>query len=727
LKGLLGFGLDIHILFKTGMLVLFLLGCSERNSPPQENVSSEINEERVSSADSEPGNWFTTGRTFGETHYSPLTKINSNTISTLGFAWNYDTGTTRGLESTPIVVDGKMYTSGTWGSVYSLDAKTGEELWYFKPPLDEQVALDACCDIVNRGVALYGELVYVAGLDGQLHALNKDTGEIVWSQDTIVDRSRRYTVTGAPRVAGDVIVIGNAGAEFDARGYISAYDLKTGAFKWRFYIVPGDPKNPPEHIEMVEALKTWDPNSRWDVGGGGTAWDSMTYDPDLNLLYVGTGNAAPYPAEVRSPTGGDNLYLSSILAINPNTGRLKWHYQTTPADSWDFTATQNMILTNLEIEGKERKVLMQAPKNGFFYVIDRETGELLSANNYVPVTWATHVDIETGRPQVTEVSKYFKEPKVQAPSDAGGHAWQPMAYNKDTGFVYIPVFEFSWLRVNAYPDGYIYEKGSSNTGSWNFPTDDATIEAFASFIPYEAEYLKEIVRKADPAPDRELLRAWDPIKGETVWEVVNDDQNTWDGGGILTSGGLVFQGNSSGFLKIFEASTGEFLKSIEIGTSIMAAPMTYSVNGEQYIALMAGWGGAGAWSFSENSAAYKRGNNGRIVAFKLGGGEVPIPPLLEFEPFPAPPAVEISMEQAQKGEQKFASSCARCHANSDRNLVPDLRRLTLEKHEFFEEIVLGGLFKQNGMPSFKDIITKEDVADMHAFVIAKQLEANQSN
>ena len=218
---------------------------------------------------------------------------------------------------------------------------------------------------------------------------------------------------------------------------------------------------------MVEALKTWDPNSRWDVGGGGTAWDSMAYDPDLNLLYVGTGNAAPYPAEVRSPTGGDNLYLSSILAINPNTGRLKWHYQTTPADSWDFTATQNMILTNLEIEGKERKVLMQAPKNGFFYVIDRETGELLSANNYVPVTWATHVEIETGRPQVTGVSKYYKEPKVQAPSDAGGHAWQPMAYNKDTGLVYIPVFEFSWLRVNAYPDGYIYEKGSSNTGSWN--------------------------------------------------------------------------------------------------------------------------------------------------------------------------------------------------------------------------------------------------------------------
>ncbi|MGY8986530.1 MAG: PQQ-dependent dehydrogenase, methanol/ethanol family [Sphingomonadales bacterium] len=715
---------------KMGVMIfvsLFLWGCSESEAPPSEIISSDIDTQRIKNANSEPGNWFTTGRTFGETHYSPLSDINKESISTLGFAWNYDTGTTRGLESTPIVVDGKMYTSGTWGRVYALDAKTGEELWYFEPPLDGQVAGDACCDIVNRGVALYGDNVYVAALDGQLHALNKDTGEIVWSQDTIVDHSRRYTVTGAPRVAGDVVVIGNSGAEFDARGYVSAYDLKSGEFKWRFYIVPGDPKNPPEHIEMVEALKTWDPNSRWDVGGGGTAWDTMTYDPELNLLYVGTGNSAPYPAEVRSPSGGDNLYLSSILAINPDTGRLKWHYQTTPADSWDFTATQNMILTDLEIEGRTRKVLMQAPKNGFFYVIDRDTGELLSANNYVPVTWATHVDLETGRPQVTAASKYFSEPKVQSPTDMGGHNWKPMAYNKDTGLVYIPVTELEWLRVNAYPDGYEYEKGLINMGSWNFPTDDATIEAFASFIPYEAEYLKEIVRKANPAPDRELLRAWDPIKGEIVWDVENSSQNAWDGGGILTSGGLVFQGNSQGFLRVFEASSGELLKSIEVGTSIMAAPMTYTVDGEQYIALMAGYGGAGAWSFPESSAAYKRGNDGRVVVFKLGGGDVPLPPMLEFEPFPEPPAQGASLEQISNGQKLYSSICAFCHANSDRNLVPDLRRLTLEKHAQFEEIVLGGLFKQNGMPSFEGIFTKEEVADIHAFIISFSKASYEGN
>ncbi len=714
-------------LFALGLLTLGIGGCAETDAPPQESGAPELNLARISAADAEPGNWFTTGRTFGETHYSPLFQINKDTVSSLGFAWDYATGTTRGLESTPIVVDGKMYTSGTWGRVYALDAKTGEELWYFEPPLDGQVAGDACCDIVNRGVALYGDLVYVAALDGQLHALEKATGKIVWSQDTIVDHERLYTSTGAPRIAGNVVIIGNGGAEFDARGYVSAYDLKTGEFKWRFYIVPGDPKNPPEHPEMAEALKTWDPNSRWDVGGGGTAWDSMVYDPDLNLIYVGTGNAAPYPAEVRSPAGGDNLYLSSILAINPDTGRLKWHYQTTPADSWDFTATQNMILNDLEIEGRVRKVLMQAPKNGFFYVIDRETGELLSAKNYVPVTWATHVDMNTGRPAVTQVSKYFSEPKVQAPTDVGGHNWKPMAYNRDTGLVYIPVTELEWLRVNAYPDGYKYEKGMINMGSWNFPTDDATIEAYASFTPYEADYLKEIVRKASPAPDRELLRAWDPVKGETVWEVVNDSQNAWDGGGILTSGGLVFQGNSQGYLRVFEASTGELLKTINVGTSIMAAPMTYTVGGEQYIALMAGYGGSGAWSFPESSAAYTRGNDGRIVVFKLGGGEVPLPSLLEIELFPEPPEQDASLDQIQRGGLKFASRCAFCHANSARNLVPDLRRLTPEKHELFEEIVLEGLLKQNGMPGFAELFSKEDVADMYAFIISISREAYEAN
>lgn len=703
----------------SSVLLLSVSSCSEGVTPPEEITEIPIDTARIKGADNEPGNWFTTGRTFGETHYSPLTGINKETVSTLGFAWEYATGTYRGLESTPVVVDGKMYTSGTWGRVYALDAKTGEELWYFEPPLDGQVAVDACCDIVNRGIALYGDHVFVGALDGQLHALDKETGEIVWSQDTIVDHDRRYTVTGAPRVAGQVVVIGNAGAEFDARGYVSAYDLETGEFRWRFYIVPGDPKNPPEHPEMVEALKTWDPNSRWDVGGGGTAWDSMVYDPDLNLIYVGTGNSAPYPIEVRSPSGGDNLYLSSILAINPDTGRLKWHYQTTPGDSWDFTATQNMILADLDIDGRTRKVIMQAPKNGFFYVIDRETGELLSANNYVPTTWATHVDMETGRPQVTENSVYFKEPKVQSPTDAGGHNWKPMAYNRDTGLVYIPVTELEWLRVNGQPEGYEYIKGDINMGSWNMPTDDAVIEAFAASSPYyDAEDLKEIIRKADPAPDREYLRAWDPVKGEAVWEVLNDDQNTWDGGGILTMAGLVFQGNSSGNLKVFDASTGELIKRIEVGTSIMAAPMTYTVDGEQYVALMAGYGGAVGWAFPDTSAAYKRGNDGRIIAFKLRGGDVPIPPLLPIEPFPEPPVLEASAEQVAHGQQLYGGSCGYCHANTARNMVPDLRRLTLEKHEAFEEIVLGGLFQQNGMPNFRGKYSSEDVRDIHAFIIS---------
>jgi quinohemoprotein ethanol dehydrogenase len=712
------------ILLATVALSALLLSACASDEQAVTARAGDVTLERVQQ-DNDPGNWYTTGRTFGETHYSPLSQINRKTVSDLGFAWDYATGTTRGLEATPVVVDGVMYATGTWGKVYALNAATGKELWTFVPKVDGQVGRAACCDVVNRGVAVWQGKVYVAALDGVLYALDAATGKIEWQVDTIVEHQRAYSVTGAPRIAGDVVVIGNGGAEFDARGYVSAYRIATGELAWRFYTVPGSPDKPREHPELEMAAATWDPNSRWQDGGGGTVWDSMVYDPELNLLYIGTGNSAPYAVTVRSPSGGDNLFLSSILAINPDSGRLVWHYQTTPGDSWDFTATQNMIFAELPIAGEQRKVIMQAPKNGFFYVLDRATGELLSAEAYVPVNWASHVDMKTGKPVQTEAANYFVEPKIQWPTDAGGHGWRPMAYNPGNGLVYIPAWEFAWLRVNLHPKGdYDASTADVQMGVLNFPPLPEVVDAFAPVLPYSPEYLKKIIEESEFPADTEYLRAWDPVAQKTVWEV---DAPPVSGGGILTTPGLVIQGRISGELNVFDADSGELLHSIDTGTGIMAGAATYLVDGEQYVAVLAGQGGADNWSFAEHSAAYKRGNNGRIIAFKLGGGEVPLPPLVLPLAFPEPPPrIAENVASTQRGEKVYLTRCYACHANGDRNMLPDLRRLGKAKHAIFGDIVIGGALRARGMPQFDKILSEQEVADVQAYLIEQAWQSYEA-
>ena len=358
--------------------------------------SAPVTAERIIHADREPGNWLTHGRTYSEQRFSPLKQINDRNVGDLGLAWHYDFGTRRGLEATPLVIDGVMYVTGNWSVVHALDARTGRPLWQFDPEVDPAWAVHLCCDVVNRGVAAWGDKIYVGTLDGRLIALDMATGRKVWEVLT-VDRDWPYSITGAPRVANGKVFIGNGGAELGVRGYVSAYDAETGKQVWRFYTIPGDPSKPFESPAMEMAAKTWS-GKWWTMGGGGTAWDSLVYDPELNLLYIGVGNGGPWNQEIRSAGDGDNLFLSSIVAVNADTGEYVWHYQTTPGDTWDYTATQTMILAELNIGGKQRKVIMQAPKNGFFYVLDRGTGELLSAEPYVAVTWATHVDMATGRP-----------------------------------------------------------------------------------------------------------------------------------------------------------------------------------------------------------------------------------------------------------------------------------------------------------------------------------------
>jgi len=717
---------SVHVKFTllVGLFLLSVIGCDQQPSVNKSvgSKAGQITTERLLNIDAEPGAWLTGGRDYQQSYSSPLKSINKENVQQLGFAWQYDLDTTQGFESTPTVVDGVMFSSGPKGAVYALDAKTGKPRWNFEPEIDPAIMRKACCGPVNRGVAVWQGSVYVASLDGYLYALNADTGAVNWKVDTITERDRGYSITGAPYIANEVVVIGNSGAEFDARGYVTAYDVKTGEQRWRFFTVPGNPDNGFEHPEMETAAKTWDPNSLWQLGLGGTVWDSMAYDPILNLLYIGTGNAVPYPRKLRSPSGGDNLFLSSILAINPDNGQLVWYYQTTPGDQWDYTATQKMILADLDIEGQKRQVLMQAPKNGFFYVLDRKTGELLSAEPYVQVTWASHIDKATGKPVETGQGDYSGTPKMVFPSIYGGHSWQPMAFNIETGLVYIPTIEDA--AIFSMPEKpFAYQKGGLNHG----------VEIFSPIRgPYGldadgANRLPPIETLAEGQPDytmRGFLRAWDPVKQRLVWEVETSGQwagnffATWSGGVMTTAGGLVFQGRLTGELVILDAKSGEVLHSIDVGTDMMAAPMTYSINGEQYVAIMAG---NPKPIFAPNSASDKYGSRGRIVAFKLGGGEVPKRAEVQRDDnadFAMPPITQRgTVAQSATGAALFQRNCAQCHTNKGDGRVPDLRKMSQSTHEEFMDIVLKGTRVDRGMGNFSDLLSSVEAEAIHTYLI----------
>src|SRR5687767_7950288 len=429
----------------------------------QQPSSRPVDDAALAAPESRQGDWLSYGRDYYEQRFSPLTEINDTNVGTLGLAWQFETATERGLEATPLVVDGVMYTTASWSVTYAVDARTGKQLWKYDPEVHRKYDQLACCDVVNRGAAFYKGKVYVGVLDGRLVALDANSGKVAWTATT-VDQQQPYTITGAPRIAKGKVIIGNGGAEYGVRGYVSAYDAETGKLAWRFYTVPGDPAKGFESPAMEAAAKTWT-GEWWKLGGGGTVWDSFSYDPELDLLYVGTGNGSPWNRRLRSPDGGDNLYVSSILALRPDSGELVWHYQTTPGETWDYTATQHMILTDLTIAGRVRKVLMQAPKNGFFYVLDRTTGELISAAPYTEVNWATSIDMKTGRPVETGIARYNK-PEMIRPGPLGGHNWQPMSFNPKTGLVYIPA------QHNAF--GYADDpKFQIRDNAWNTGVDFA--------------------------------------------------------------------------------------------------------------------------------------------------------------------------------------------------------------------------------------------------------------
>ncbi len=687
-----------------------------------------INRARLLNIAGEPGQWLTSGRDMGHTHHSPLTGINKETASRLGFAWDYGTGTTRGMEATPIVVDGVLYTSGPTGRVYALRADTGKEIWKFDPESDGQVNRWACCDEVNRGVAVWEGMVYVASLDGRMFGLDARTGRKVWEVDTVVDHSRGYTSTGQPEVAGNVVVIGNGGADYDARGYVSAYDIKTGKFRWRFYVVPHDPKDGPQESRALQdiALPTWDPNSRWDVGGGGTPWGPMVYDPELNLLYLGTGNAALFNWHERSPSGGDNLFLCSLVAINPDTGDLVWYYQQTPRDSWDFTATQQIVLADLEVDGTMHKVLMQAPKNGFFYVLDRKTGKVLRANKYVPVNWATHVDLTTGRPAIDNAAADYDfggPPKFVVPSGMGGHSWNAMTWDAKRNLAFIPAIEGGALTYDA-TNGHVYRPKQTNSGT-SILFGDSMLANPASLAEPMKSALKRL-QDSGQAQSYAVLKAFDPRTGAVKWERRNTDW--WDRAGVLsTDGGVLFQGTDRGQFRVIDADTGKVLKEIEVGTSIIDTPMTYTVDGVQYVAVQAAWGGGGWFAPHPTSAAVKYGNAGRIIAFRLDGGATPVPPQINRNPkIPEPPKQTANAQTIQQGARLFGS-CRTCHANRPDGMTPDLRVTPLlHSPEGFRSVVLEGALRRRGMPQWDDVLSRDDAEAIRSYLIDQAWQAHDA-
>jgi len=642
------------------------------------------------------------GRTNDEQRFSPLKQINDQNVQKLGLVWSHEFGTNRGLEATPLVVNGVIYTTGEWSVVYALNARTGEILWTYDPKVPRSRARTICCDVVNRGVALYHGTVYVGRLDGRLIALDAKSGSPVWDVITI-NQSQPYAITGAPRIARGMVLIGNAGSEYGVRGYLSAYDAETGKLVWRTFTVPGNPSRGFESKALETAAKTWH-GKWWTAGGGGTAWDTIVYDPQLDLVYTGTGNGTAWYRALRSEGEGDNLYLASILALHASDGEVAWYFQVTPGDNWDYDATQPLMLADLKIEGRTRKVIMQASKNGFFYVLDRETGQFIFANPFVgQITWATGIDPKNGRPIESKTAYDGLNPVLVSPSAAGAHNWYPMAFDSTLGLVYVPATEGT-VSLFAPDPGW-----KSDPTNWNGGTDRR----------YEGPLFAKL--QAAPPPVGKLI-AWNPIEKREVWHVTHPGVES--AGVLASAGNLVFQGRSDGIFLAYRATDGKKLWEYDTGTGILAPPVSYMLDGVQYITVMAGWGGDPGIKNFPKWGITKPGF-GRILTFALGGSSK-----LEIPPFghsgPPKPAIRInaSRETVHEGNILYRTHCYHCHGfNAVAGSLPDLRYATAEVHKHFSSIVLGGARESRGMPSFKDLLNETQVHAIEAYVLSRAEES----
>ncbi|AHI30546.1 MULTISPECIES: PQQ-dependent dehydrogenase, methanol/ethanol family [Marinobacter] len=676
-------------LTSSALVPFFVIGASTVIAADQVNQSYIIENAKTGK------DWPTHGFDYAETRFSPLAQISADNVENLGLAWSYNLESTRGVEATPLVVDGVMYVTASWSIVHALDAKTGKKLWTYDPEVPGEAGSRGCCDVVNRGVAVHYGNVYVASYDGRLIAIDAKTGEKVWETNTLPDNDMSYTITGAPRVVNGNVIIGNGGAEFGVRGYITAYDAKTGAQKWRWYTVPGNPNEPFENEAMARAAKTWDPSGKyWEAGGGGTVWDSIVFDPDLNLLYIGTGNGSPWSHKKRSPEGGDNLYLSSIVALNADTGEYVWHYQATPGDNWDYTSTQDMILSELMIDGERRKVIMQAPKNGFFFVLDRTNGEFISADNYVDVNWATGYD-SNGRPIEVPEARSMDEPFDIIPGPFGGHNWHSMSFNHQTGLAYFPsqhipitmVEDPSWESIESN------EPGQPMSGiGWN------TAFQFNVAPPSSKPFGR--------------LTAWDPVTQQEAWRY--EHVSPWNGGTLTTAGDLVFQGTADARFMAFNARTGDPLWESPMGTGVIAAPITYEVDGTQYVSIAAGWGGV----FGKSQRASDLKTAGTVYTFVLNG-DAEMPEFTQYQLNSLVSGVEYNPDFIGEGTALYVSNCVFCHGVPGVDKGGNIPNLGYSKKSVIENLdafLFHGPFVSSGMPDFTETLSKTDVEKIKAFI-----------
>jgi len=664
-------------------------------------AAGDVTEKRVLAEARDGSNWFLKGGNFRGEHYSPLRSIDDESVTELGLAWATNLPVPDGISATPIVVDGVIYLSGAYSLVFAINAKTGKVIWHYDPDVRSRLAQHpnmSWTARVNRGVAVWQGKVLVTTADCRLVALDAKTGKVAWSKQTC-DPALGYRITDSPYVGGDSVFVGNAGSESyeKNRGYVSAYDVNSGALKWRFYTVPSDKPEEKAAAAMKMAAKTWSGTALEKFGGGGSAWNEMTYDPESGLLYFGTAGALPYDFRLRSPDGGDNLFLSSVIAVNASTGEYAWHYQTVPEDSWEYNATMNIVLADLNIGGKQRQTLLIAPKNGFHYVLDRLTGELIAADKFAKVNWATHINLETGRPVYDPAAEYWARPDEAVavwPNMWGAHSWNAMAYHPQLKLVYIPVIDVPTI-VTGYDDGDFLDT---------------------------LEMLTDV--DGQPFSPGKLV-AWDPIKNKPRWTVAHD--LPFNGGILATAGNLVFQGDAYGRFHAYAADNGQKLWSVATGSNITAAPVSYSLEGKQYVLVPVGAGGGVQFVYPQMHAGDQVRGPTRLMAFALES-DLPMP-LVKAGPrtLPTQPELKASAEELETGQRIFSWECKGCHGKNAvarfGGSVPDLRYATADTHAAWHGIVIGGALQINGMPRFELSIQESEA--VRNYVLSQSLSISE--
>jgi quinohemoprotein ethanol dehydrogenase len=692
-----------HLLGLSLLLPLAIAGCtkSAKTADVLANPAA-ITQERLLKGTEDPNQWPTYNGSYNEQRFSPLKKIDTSNVGTLGLQWFADYDSNLDQHGSPLYVDGVIYVSTAFNQkVYAFDARTGKELWKFNANVDGTWLRNVCCGNINRGIAAYNGKIYVGTLDARLIAIDAKTGKTAWSTDVVVgdrkDPLNRLSITMAPRVAKGKVFVGISGGEFGVRGWVGAFDAETGKEVWRFHTVPGDPSKGFENKAMEEAAKTWS-GEWWKLGGGGTVWDAVVYDPTTDLLYFGTGNGTPWGAHARDPKLGDNLYIASIMAVKPDTGEYVWHYQVTPGDNWDYDAVSPMMTADVTIGGEKKHVLIQPNKNGFLYVLEAAMGKLLSADAFTEVNWATHVDMKTGRPVVVPAARYEKKPWNLAPGVQGGHSWHPNAYSPDTGLIYIPTWE-AYFVMQRDPN-YKPSAGGFNLGI-TFGGPQGMSAANAEPTNKEGIYGR--------------LKAWDPVARKVVWETEPFDNDRPSGGAMATGGGLVFQGNGAGKeLRAYDAKNGKQLWSFPTQTSIFAAPITYELDGEQYVAASVGGASIAQGYFAPSYA--------RMLVFKLGG-TAKLPPNQEYTPPPLnPPPSTAAAEVIERGRVVYEQYCTVCHGVDGvqpRGMFPNLTTTPmLHAQEAFDQVIKGAR-AERGMGDFSKDVNAQDSIALREYLISR--------